>query len=619
MPIQVTYPGVYIEELPSGSKTISGVATAVTAFVGRALRGPTDLDGPVTIFGFDDYVGTFGGLHQDYPMGYAVQDFFLNGGAKAIIVRIYKDDDKIEGDGFARMVIDNLASAKNAGQKVVDAAEEELYNPSTASGKAEIDAIKAHAKKAADSIQGEPMATAAKAIMDAIDAVTDNAEAVVRAAKAAMKSIVAGAAIPPEEQLRFVAANPGSWGNFLNVSIDHDNLNEAMDGVYDGLGHKDLFNLEVSFAPAGGMAVSERHINLTIKDGYQGERRLDRVLDNESILLRAIRDDKGDPVWPKARPNPTIYSATGGAASAELDTLAYLGNEKRKTGIYALEKVDLFNLMCIPPDGRNPAKGTWDTPLDVYQAAAVYCQRKRAMLIIDPPKQWSDMARTGKVANINLSEVYNYADAGRNCAVYFPRVKRSNPLLKGAIEVFPACGMIAGVMSRTDVNRGVWKAPAGTEAGLVGARGLELPLTDNENGLLNPQGINCIRTFPVVGTVAWGGRTLRGADQLSDDYKYINVRRLTLYIEESLFRGTQFAVFEPNTSELWSTLKAAADSFMASLAKQGAFYSYEVVCDASTTTARDINLGRVNMLVAFAPVKPAEFVVIQIKQQALKE
>lgn len=619
MPIQVTYPGVYIEELPSGSKTISGVATAVTAFVGRALRGPTDQDGPVTIFGFDDFVGTFGGLHKDYPMSYAVQDFFLNGGAKAVIVRIYKDNEDIEGNGAGDLVIDNLASAKSAAEKVADAAEEELYNP--ADKAATKDTVIAAAKAMADTISGEPMATAAAAVVAAMEGAGDDPEAIVKAGKEATKTVEGGEEIAPEEQLRFEAANPGDWGNFLKVSVDHINIDSSLDHLYEGLTHNDLFNLEVSYAPAGGLPVNERHINLTIADGYDGERRLDRVLENESILLRALKDPTTlKPIWPNKRPEPTIYKASGGDDGIGLDTLAYLGNQKKKTGFYALEKVDLFNIMCIPPDGRDPANAkTWDTPIDVYQSAAVYCQARRSMLIIDPPKAWSDKAKTGKMADISLSATYNFADAGRNCAVYFPRVKRSNPMLKGAIEVFPACGMIAGVMSRTDINRGIWKAPAGTEAGLVGARGLELPVTDNENGLLNPQGINCIRTFPVIGTVAWGGRTLRGADQLSDDYKYINVRRLTLYIEESLFRGTQFAVFEPNAPELWSTLKSAADSFMASLAKQGAFYSYEVVCDESTTTNRDINLGRVNLLVAFAPVKPAEFVVIQIQQQALKE
>jgi phage tail sheath protein FI len=141
-------------------------------------------------------------------------------------------------------------------------------------------------------------------------------------------------------------------------------------------------------------------------------------------------------------------------------------------------------------------------------------------------------------------------------------------------------------------------------------------LTDGQNGVLNQLGINCLRNFPVIGPVVWGARTLRGADQFEDDYKYIPVRRLTLYIEDSLYRGTQWAVFEPNDEALWSTLRLSVTSFLADLARQGAFYNYAVTCDASTTTPTDIANGKVNILVQIAPVKPAEFVMIQIQQTA---
>jgi uncharacterized protein len=129
-------------------------------------------------------------------------------------------------------------------------------------------------------------------------------------------------------------------------------------------------------------------------------------------------------------------------------------------------------------------------------------------------------------------------------------------------------------------------------------------------------GINCLRNFPVVGRVVWGARTLRGADILSDDYKYIPVRRLALYIEESLYRGTKFAVFEPNDQVLWSKLRQTIDAFMTDLFRQGAFFGHFVNCDQSTTTPADIERGVVNVVVGFAPVKPAEFIVLQIQQQA---
>jgi phage tail sheath protein FI len=190
------------------------------------------------------------------------------------------------------------------------------------------------------------------------------------------------------------------------------------------------------------------------------------------------------------------------------------------------------------------------------------------------------------------------------------------------LDTFVPCGLIAGVMARTDTQRGVWKAPAGQDAALNGVQGLQVNLTDNENGLLNPLGINCLRSFPVIGRVVWGARTLRGADQLADEYKYVPVRRTALFIEESLYRGTQWVVFEPNDEPLWAQIRLNVGAFMQNLFRQGAFQgktpreAYLVKCDKETTTQNDINLGVVNILVGFAPLKPAEFVIIKIQQLA---
>jgi phage tail sheath protein FI len=177
-------------------------------------------------------------------------------------------------------------------------------------------------------------------------------------------------------------------------------------------------------------------------------------------------------------------------------------------------------------------------------------------------------------------------------------------------------------MARTDAQRGVWKAPAGIDAAVNGVQGLSVSLTDAENGDLNQLGINCLRSFPVAGRVVWGARTLRGADQLADEYKYVPVRRLALFIEESLYRGTQWVVFEPNDEPLWSQVRLNLGAFMHGLFRQGAFQgttprqAYLVKCDRETTTQADINLGVVNILVGFAPLRPAEFVIIRIQQLA---
>jgi len=292
----------------------------------------------------------------------------------------------------------------------------------------------------------------------------------------------------------------------------------------------------------------------------------------------------------------------------------------QKTGIYALDTVDLFNILCIPPDTRSG-----DTPPKAFSDALSYCQTRRAMLIVDSPKAWS--ANPASAAN-NAKTGFLNGDLGltglaaRNAALYFPRVEEPDPLLQGQTDTFVPCGIVAGVMARTDVQRGVWKAPAGIDASLAGISGLEVNLTNDENGLLNPLGINCLRTFPIVGSVLWGARTLRGADQLADDYKYVPVRRLALFMEESLYRGTQWVVFEPNDEPLWSQIRLNVGAFMHDLFVQGAFQgqtptdAYFVKCDKTTTTQNDINLGIVNIVVGFAPLKPAEFVILQIQQIA---
>src|SRR5262249_47404795 len=171
-------------------------------------------------------------------------------------------------------------------------------------------------------------------------------------------------------------------------------------------------------------------------------------------------------------------------------------------------------------------------------------------------------------------------------------------------------------------ERGVWKAPGGLDAGVSGIQALSANLDDGDSGVLNPVGINCLRIFPASGAVVWGARTLRGNDQLADEYKYVPVRRLTLFIEESLFRGLQWVVFEPNDEPLWAQIRLTVGAFMHDLCPQGAFQgasprdAYLVKCDKDTTTQNDINRGIVNVVVGYAPLKPAEFVIIKIQQLA---
>ena len=258
--------------------------------------------------------------------------------------------------------------------------------------------------------------------------------------------------------------------------------------------------------------------------------------------------------------------------------------------------------------------------LTTWKAAASYCEERRAMLLIDPPSNWTSIDDAEGGAD-ELRSVIG-SDLARNAAVYFPRLRMADPLAENRLADFAPCGAVAGIIARTDTQRGIWKAPAGLDASFSGVRGLTYLMTDGQNGVLNPLGVNCLRAMPAAGNVIWGARTLAGADRLASEWKYLPVRRLTLFIEESLYRGTQWVVFEPNDEPLWAQIRLNVGAFMQNLFRQGAFQgrspreAYFVNCDHETTTQNDIDLGIVNIHVGFAPLKPAEFVVIRIQQMA---
>ena len=575
MPVSPTYPGVYIEEIPSGVRTITGVATSITAFIGRAPLGL--INEPVIINSFGDFERQFGGLVVDYPLSYTVRDFYLNGGSQAIIVRLYNAP-TIAADAKAKLTVDGLDITANS---------------------------------------------------------------------------------------------PGVWGKKLRATIDVEASDEVRTRL--GLAATDaLFNLTIRLG-----STSEKFLNVTVTDNA---RRIDRVLKAESSLVQWPEGV----AWPSAAPAVTktkaaavafkeLLAAPGdatkktayetakadldddatkaekelaaalatkpqvpadiaaaqakitaaedsmkGSDGGSLDQTTYEGAKVDKTGLYALDKADLFNLLCIPPDTREG-----DAPIAVYQTAMSYCKERRALLIVDAPAAWSANKDTAAAkAKAGLAALSLSGEAARNAALYFPRVLEADPLRDGQIDTFVPCGIVAGIMARTDTSRGVWKAPAGLDASINGIQGVDVTLNDAENGMLNPLAINCLRAFPANGRVIWGARTLRGADQLADEWKYIPVRRTALFIEESLYRGTQWVVFEPNDEPLWAQIRLNIGAFMHNLFRQGAFQgntprdAYFVKCDKETTTQNDINLGIVNIVVGFAPLKPAEFVIIKLQQMA---
>ena len=631
MPAALTYPGVYVEEIPSGVRTITGVATSITAFVGRALRGPVNK--AILINSFGDFERRFGGLWLQSQLGYAVRDFFLNGGSQAIIVRLFAPS---YGDDSERETAEAAAAAVAAAATGSDV---------TLAAKA--------AKDKADTYPTEPAKRAAAAVAAAADAASKASGATVDTVTAAAKAAAVPARAPLTiAELNLQAAYEGRWGGKLRGEISKSGTAELAAAL--GVTQDDLFNLTVRDASPGG--ASETYLNLTV---VESARRVDRILESASALVRvkgslpasvsagtdavgtaekavaaskAALDQKtkegaAESVLAPLREDlqnkqgdlDAKYAAADAAASdgAALGAIDFLPDQglELKLGLYALEQADLFNQLCIPPYKTSDG-ASFDAEAIVLSAATVYCEQRRAMHLIDPPSDWKDMdaARSG---------FDTFADPkSRNAALFFPRLRQPNLLRNNAVENFAPCGAIAGVFARTDTNRGVWKAPAGLDTVLVGVPQLSVPLTDAENGELNKLGINCLRSMPVSGRVVWGSRTLRGADQLADEYKYIPVRRTALFIEESLFRGLKWVVFEPNDEPLWAQIRLNVGAFMHNLFRQGAFQgssprdAYFVRCDKDTTTQNDINLGVVNVLVGFAPLKPAEFVVLRLQQIA---
>jgi phage tail sheath protein FI len=547
MPIQPTYPGIYVEEIPSGVRTITGVSTSDTAFIDFFQRGPTDR--AVRITSFADFDRRFGGLDRRSEASYAIRQFYLNGGRIAWVVRVAAND--------------------------------------------------------AD--------TAAVSLPTADDGTGTTGELIVR------------------------AASVGAWGNDLQVGVEH---------VANG-GTPTTFNLVVRYRPeAAGrrqIVATEAFRNLSVDPA--SARYVTSVVNTASELVQVedqsngtLPDETGDNVLGSINvvdPATAQFEALGATSATAgsdgtvpgedgwvntIGAAALLGEDHNgadalNDGINLLARIDpfTFSILCVPA-----AAGLSTASFNqVVTAAAGFCRANRAFLIVDIPEEVTtgeDMV-DWRTNTITLADNQDYA------AVYFPRVEIADPLNENRPRNVGASGTLAGIYARTDATRGVWKAPAGTEAGLAGAR-LPVTLTDDENGGLNPLGINVLRNFPIFGNIAWGARTLDGADQAASEWKYIPVRRTALFIESSLYQGLKWVVFEPNDEPLWAQIRLNVGAFMHNLFRQGAFQgrtpreAYLVKCDSETTTQNDINLGIVNILVGFAPLKPAEFVFIKIQQLA---
>ena len=771
MPVALSYPGVYVEEIPSGVRTITGVSTSVTAFVGYTARGP--LDEAVKVFNFGDFERIFGGLARDSEVSYAVQQFFLNGGSEAWVVRV-ADGSAIASavlhaaSGNATLKISaasagawgNLVHADvdyettqpeatfnltvtpytldASGAQVAGRAETFVnlsmnassaqYAPSVVNAASQLVRLEdrhaaagtgfslsgdlnglaglddAHRRlrlsvDGADPIEVEIFQPGQGAGLDRAhlaDLATRIQSAVVGAGVAGFTCAPVGplGAGPAGNHLKLSspAAGASSAVQVLRASAE-DAAPALLLGLANGGRERpgaadlrpvpggnlsgDLSNLLAQpTPPIAGLSANTAQITAALRSGstqiaitgpfdlsgpamasladladrlqskIRGFGAVNRafattvvkVVARQLRVVPGIDDDSanvaladvgtgtltitlsltgaGNYVNVKryqlgtGKPFGALAAVTAGAdGTPPVAPAPILGGLAAKTGIYALEDVDIFNLLCIPITSQFSDSDA----ASVVSSAMAYCLQKRAFYVVDPPKA---------AGPAEIKKFMQALTPDKNGALYFPMIEMPDPLDGYRLRAMAPSGTIAGLYARIDGNRGVWKAPAGTEATLVNVQGLSYNLTDLQCGELNKLGINCLRVFPVYGRVAWGGRTLLGADQQASEWKYIPVRRMALNIEESLFRGTQWVVFEPNDEPLWSQIRLNLGAFMQGLFRQGAFEgktpkeAYFVKCDAETTTQDDIDHGVVNIVVGFRPLKPAEFVIIKLQQLA---
>jgi uncharacterized protein len=649
VPVTPTYPGVYIEEVPSGVHPIAGVATSIAAFVDFFKRGP--LNEAVQIFSFADLERVFGGLDTRSEASYALQQFFRNGGAQAWVVRVASPD----GTNVpTKAAVVARRAASNADAITFTAISEGEWANSV---RVRIDPAPADPANRFNvsvlEVATRDGRTAVARQEDFLDLSMQPADprfvvTVVNGSSELVRVTVNGTGLPaPSGTVATADFTPtaATTERKVNVAWEYNDpsfTNENQD-VSLGLGPiptVDDAAARLEAAIRGAKPTNDAWAGTTVRavgqrlQALAGISRPGSVLTFANVGADATATTNLHLEAATAEENVTSYALGSPAGTVRKQASPVSGRDgippkgmelvgsgavSPPTGIFALDKVDLFNILCLPRVGQTSGTNAFPTAdvSNTLSSAINYCSTRRAFLVVDTPSDVTNLIQFKQWLSGTLDALRD-----RNAAVYFPRIVSPDPLDEFRPRSFGASGTIAGLYARIDATRGVWKAPAGTEATLRNIQRLEYKLTDPENGVLNPLGINCLRTFDVYGNVSWGARTLEGADQQASDWKYVPVRRFALFLEESLYRGTKWVVFEPNDEPLWAQIRLNVGAFMHDLFRQGAFQgttpreAYLVKCDKETTTQTDINNGVVNILVGFAPLKPAEFVIIRIQQLA---
>ncbi len=662
----VSYPGVYVEEVSSGVRPIAAAGTSTPAFVGLAEMGPDDR--ALRITNWTEFQKHYGTYINDGYLAHSVFQFFNNGGSQCYIVRITRSDAVI-----ANVTIKNRAgvangvrfSAKNKGawgnylylqiedgsidrgntfrlsirrQEVVDVVPEDFLN---------IAPLEVHDNLNMDPDSPRFVVTYLGKNSNLIDALVHGDNTHLQA------GIHRGGSIPLNNVTNLPSTLPLGVNRNFQINIDNDGyqlvslpeisgtINVAtttdlsqiatvvQSFVQDNLnklkastdqGAFDNFTCTVETTAEGPRLVlksgTNTNANLTLNTNVNSSVRIQNAsLNNATALLKLGEGNGGvsEGAYAVRRPANADIVQIGDAAVEDpitaktlgTDGIAALTEASYSNRFTLLDPVNDFSLLAVPGVGTEV----------MVDEGMKYCSNRRLQEVfyIGEMSQDHDTVAEAESFRNSLTQPNSYG------AVFFPWIQSLDPSGKSSEPILlPPSGYIAGLFARIDTRRGVWKAPAGTEATIGGAVGLAVNLTDVQQGILNLRNVNCLRRFTSAGIVSWGARTITS----DPEYGYVPVRRTAIMLRVSIYNGIQWAVFEPNDEELWSQLRLNITTFMMTLFRKSAFQgstpsqAFFVKCDGETTTQADIDLGIVNVLVGFAPLKPAEFVVVKISQKA---
>lgn len=626
--MELLHPGVYVQEVSSGVRPIEGVSTSTAAFIGPAERGP--LDRAYMVTSFTEFEANYGGFMKDSWLAHSALQFFNNGGRRLYIVRVAKNvatasvalADR-QGTPAKTLTVSASSPGKWGNTLVVSIADA----TQDASNEIKLTVLKEKST--------QPLITETLEIFDNLSMNPDAPNFVEKAVNAKSKFVRVAAETTDSNAAGFsrsgatpAAALPAGNRNLL-VSVNGDGPHlitladpagtEAQVAAAIQTAVRALQPLRASTDPTAFSAFTAAFASglYTLTSGKTGKRSSVEVADapsNNAAALLKLGKGRGVEQTGAAvlRPANGTNIFVGDAAVSGIVVAVTAGSDGStpqevdyQNGFRLLDPVRDVNLIAVPGIGS----------ATMVDFGGNYCRQRADCFFI------GDMGVTDDTKEDAQAFATALTVRGSYSAVYYPWVRATDPTGESIEPIaLPPSGYVAGLYARIDAKRGVWKAPAGTEANLGGAVGLLKETSDAEQDTLNPLGINVIRAFPAAGLVVWGTRTISS----DPEWKYVPVRRTAIYLEQSIYNGIQWAVFEPNDEDLWSSLRLNVNAFMMLQFQNGAFQgksageAFFVKCDDKTTTQADIDAGIVNILVGFAPLKPAEFVVLKLSQKALQ-